>query len=66
MFPTAFFPDLYLISCRQSAYEDGREVLEGFWGRVLSLRGSNALARYFLLNDPMAHQEWEMVKKTNL
>ncbi|OOF92525.1 hypothetical protein ASPCADRAFT_8800 [Aspergillus carbonarius ITEM 5010] len=49
----------------QYAYEDEREMLRSFWGKVLSLRGSNALARYFLLNDPVAQKEWDMVKKTN-
>ncbi|PWY93144.1 hypothetical protein BO94DRAFT_616033 [Aspergillus sclerotioniger CBS 115572] len=50
----------------QCAYDDEREALEPFWGRVLSLRGSNALARYFLLNDPVAQKEWDMVKKVNI
>ncbi|PYI05118.1 hypothetical protein BO78DRAFT_387993 [Aspergillus sclerotiicarbonarius CBS 121057] len=50
----------------QAAYDNERETLEPFWGRILALRGGNALARYFLLNDPVAHKEWDMVKKTNI
>ncbi|OJJ76711.1 hypothetical protein ASPBRDRAFT_27133 [Aspergillus brasiliensis CBS 101740] len=50
----------------QSADDTQPDVLEPLWRRILTVRGGNALARYYLLNDAAAHKEWDMVQKTNI
>ncbi|GKZ30306.1 hypothetical protein AbraIFM66950_008642 [Aspergillus brasiliensis] len=64
--PVLKIPEEIKTTVPQFPLDSQRDVLEPFWRRNVVLRGCNASARYYLLNDPAAQKEWDMVQKTNI